>query len=105
MGDKINQVATNQKKADGAVLILDKIDFKTGAFPETKRRSPRNDENISASGRLDSSCLNVPLGINHRSVVSSRNSAAPHQPCPSRNSVVCSPKTGVKMAVDRKSVV
>lgn len=36
----------NQKRADGAELILDKMDFRTEAFPETKRRSPHNDKNI-----------------------------------------------------------
>lgn len=36
---------------------------------------------FSASGRFNSSCSNVLLGINHRSVVTSCNSAAPHHLC------------------------
>ena len=36
-GERVNQSDTNWKKADVAILILDKMDSKAGTVPEIKK--------------------------------------------------------------------
>ena len=50
---KIFHANRDQKKAGVAILISDKIDFKTKAVKKRKRRTPNNDQRINPRRRYN----------------------------------------------------